>query len=84
MDRIRTDANILINPTFAPRETEDTMHSATKEAIQLVKEQLNDLTATYQELMNLCQQKRDLFIVCVKFHMTTRQVRYIGVLLCIH
>ncbi len=75
MDRIRADANILINPTFAPRETEETMHSATKEAIEVVKGQLNDLVATYQELMTLCQQKRDLFIICVKFHMFTRQVR---------
>ncbi len=74
MDRIRADANILINPTFEPKETDDTMHSATKEAITLVQNQLDNLTTTYQELMTLCQQKRDLFIVCVKFHMTTRQV----------
>ncbi|XP_064394255.1 guanine nucleotide exchange factor DBS-like isoform X2 [Halichondria panicea] len=73
MDRIRADANILINPTFEPKETDDTMHSATKEAITLVQNQLDNLTTTYQELMTLCQQKRDLFIVCVKFHMTTRQ-----------
>jgi len=74
MDHIREDGHVLINPTFAPQETEENMHSATKEAVGLVKDQLKDLTDTYNQLMTLCQQKRDFFIVCVKFHMTTRQV----------
>lgn len=74
MDHIREDAHCLINPTFAPKESEQNMHSATKEAIETVKEKLADLSKTYQELMTICQQKRDLFIVCVKFHMTNRQV----------
>ena len=74
MDRIREDAQCLINPTFEPKESEQDMHSATKEAIETVKTKLADLTKTYQELMTICQQKRDLFIVCVKFHMTNRQV----------
>ena len=74
MGRIKEDANVLINPSFAPQETEETMHSATKEAITLVKNQLDDLTKTYERLMTFCQQKRDLCIVCVKFHLTSRQV----------
>ena len=39
-----------------------------------VKQSVQLLTESYQELMKLCQQKRDLFIVAVKFHMSIRQV----------
>ncbi|XP_019856098.1 PREDICTED: triple functional domain protein-like [Amphimedon queenslandica] len=38
-----------------------------------VKQSVQLLTESYQELMKLCQQKRDLFIVAVKFHMSVRQ-----------
>ena len=75
MSKIRKDGNSLINPKFAPSETEENMHSATKQAIETVKAKLTDLSETYHDLMSMCQQKRDLFIVCVKFHMTSRQVR---------
>lgn len=39
-----------------------------------VKQSVQLLTESYQKLMKLCQQKRDLFIVAVKFHMAVRQV----------
>lgn len=39
-----------------------------------VKQSVHLLTESYQKLMKLCQQKRDLFIVAVKFHMSVRQV----------
>ena len=73
MKKIREDAQVLINPDFALNE-EGEMHSATQQAIDSVKEQVEELKKNYKELTDLCQQKRDLFIVCVKFHMTTRQV----------
>lgn len=40
-----------------------------------IKSPVQHLTELYQELMKICQQKRDLFIVAVKFHMAARQVR---------
>ena len=73
MGKIREDAQALINPGFIS-EGEEEMHSATKQAIDSVKAQVEELKKNYKELTDLCQQKRDLFIVCVKFHMTTRQV----------
>ena len=75
-DRMKTldeDAQVLVNPSFVS-EKDGKMHSATQQAIDTVKEQVEELKKTYKELTDLCQQKRDLFIVCVKFHMTTRQV----------
>jgi hypothetical protein len=41
-----------------------------------IKSSVNSLTELYQELMKLCQQKRDLFIVAVKFHMSVRQCEH--------
>ena len=73
MNKIREDAQVLINPDFVSDE-EDKIHSATQQAIDNVKSQVEELKKSYKELTDLCQQKRDLFIVCVKFHMTTRQV----------
>ena len=46
------------------------------QSIEGVKQGATSLTELYQRLMTLCQQKRDLYIVAVKFHMTVRQVRY--------
>ena len=75
MKKIREDAQVLINPDFVSDEDEGKkMHSATQQAIDNVKTQVEELRKSYKELTDLCQQKRDLFIVCVKFHMTTRQV----------
>ena len=74
MKKIREDAQILINPDFVSDEEGKKMHSATQQAIDSVKSQVEELKSNYKELIDLCQQKRDLFIVCVKFHMTTRQV----------
>ena len=74
MGKVKEDANGLIHPTFDPQEKEQNMHSATKKAIEAVKSELQRLTKTYQELMTTCQQKRDLFIVSVRFHMTIRKV----------
>ena len=74
MGQIREDAQVLIHPDFVSDE-EEKMHSATQQAIDSVKTQVEELRKSYKELTDLCQQKRDLFIVCVKFHMTIRQVR---------
>ena len=73
MGKIREDAQVLLNPSFIAEE-EGKMHAATQQAIDTVKAQVEELKKSYKELIDLCQQKRDLFIVCVKFHMTTRQV----------
>ncbi len=75
MATLREDAQALIHPTFHPEEDEESMHAATREAIATVKDRVQDITQTYQQVMTTCQQKRDMFIVCVKFHMTVRQVR---------
>ena len=40
----------------------------------MVEEKVHALNDTYQLLMTTCQEKRDLFTVCVKFHMNVRQV----------
>ena len=82
MNKIKTDAATLCNPSFAPSESEATMHTATQKAINAVHKQLKELTDTYQALMNDCQKKRDLFIVCVKFHMNQRQVYTCTYVLC--
>ena len=59
------------------------MHAATQQAIDSVKAQVEELKKNYKELTDLCQSKRDLFIVCVKFHMMTRQVsEYLGQIGC--
>ena len=73
MKKIHEDAQVLINPNFASDE-EGRMHSATQQAIDSVKDQVEELRKKHKELIDLCQQKRGLFIVSVKFHMTTRQV----------
>ena len=82
MKKIHEDAQVLINPNFVSDE-EDRMHSATQQAIDSVKDQVEELKKDYKELIDLCQQKRDLFIVSVKFHMTTRQVSCVYLLLCV-
>ena len=73
MKKIREDAQVLINPNFVSDE-EDRMHLAAQQDIDSVKDQVEELKKDYKVLIDLCQQKRDLFIVSVKFHMTTRQV----------
>ncbi len=75
MATVREDAQAIIHPTFHPEEDEENMHAATREAIATVKDCIQNLSQIYQQVMTTCQQKRDLFIVCVKFHMTLRQVR---------
>ena len=42
-----------------------------------VRHEIQGLTVLYQELMKLCQQKRDVYIIAVKFHMSIRQVRHL-------
>lgn len=78
MDRVREDAEVLRNPHFLSSEMEKTMREATDQVIESVKVIMEQLNSTHQQLMTMCQQKRDLFIVCVKFHMTTRQVSDTG------
>lgn len=74
--KLREDAEILCNPRFGSKETDDGDHAATKQAVTVVRTTLNTLNVIYKDLTTMCQQKRDLFIVCVKFHMTTRQVKF--------
>ena len=74
MSKIKTDAADLCNPNFAPSQSQSDMHATTQKAIEAVRSQLQELTKTYEKLMTTCQQKRDLYIVCVKFHMNLRQV----------
>lgn len=76
MDKMREDAAVLTNPHFlsSSGELSSEMQATTKKAVQSVKETMDQLSTTHQQLITMCQQKRDLFIVCVKFHMTTRQV----------
>lgn len=81
MSKIKADAAELCNPNFPPSESGSDMHKTTQKAIEAVRSQLQDITKTYEKLMVTCQQKRDLYIVCVKFHMNLRQVSpaYLGV-----
>lgn len=80
MEKMREDSDVLTNPRFlcsqgdGGGEEQEKMHQTTKTAIENVREVMKTLSSTHQQLITMCQQKRDLFIVCVKFHMTTRQV----------
>lgn len=75
MDKMREDASVLTNPHFITSgNMGEDMQETTKKAVQSVQTTMKQLSSTHQELITMCQQKRDLFIVCVKFHMTTRQV----------
>ena len=78
MNHMREDATVLTNPRFNSGEMSAEAQEATKSAVENVKATLDELNDSYKELTTLCQQKRDLFIVCVKFHMTTRQVKMGG------
>lgn len=73
LERVREDADVLTKPRFG-QESEGGMHEATQQVVETVKKGIEELNTTHQQLVTMCQQKRDLFIVCVKFHMTTRQV----------
>lgn len=53
---------------------DDTKNQVLIQDLERVKQMVQSLTELYQELMKLCQQKRDLFIVAVKFYMAVRQV----------
>ena len=53
---------------------DDTKNQVLVQDLERVKQMIQSLTELYHELMKLCQQKRDLFIVAVKFHMAVRQV----------
>ena len=55
-------------------EASESMKKVLSQCLEGVKEGAASLTEQYQKLMKLCQQKRDLYIVAVKFHMTVRQV----------
>ena len=83
MNKIKQDAGELCDPNYLPSKSEAEMHAAMQKAIETVRTQLQDLTRVYELLMKTCQQKRDLYIVCVKFHMNLRQV-YIYTALHIH
>ena len=74
MEKIDEDAHVLINSDLASDEEGKRMHSAMQQAIDSVKTRVEELKKSYKELTDLCQQKRDTFVLCVKFHMMTRQV----------
>ena len=76
MEKMREDAEVLTNPHFLTSSgvVSKEMQETTKKAVESVKGTMDQLSSTHQQLITMCQQKRDLFIVCVKFHMTTRQV----------
>ena len=89
MTKIKQDAGELCDPNHLPNESEAEMHAAMQKAQAAVQTQLQELTKTYQTLSDICQQKRDLYIVCVKFHMNLRQVSPISLFpnplsLCLH
>jgi hypothetical protein len=75
MTKIKQDAGELCNPNHLPNESEAEMHAAMQKAQAAVQTQLQELTKMYQKLSDICQQKRDLYIVCVKFHMNLRQLQ---------
>ena len=75
MEGIDEDVHVLINPdSESVPGGEGKMHSAMLQAIDRVKTQVEELRKSYKELTDLCQQKRDTFVLCMKFHMMTRQV----------
>jgi len=61
------------------------MHDATRKTISMVRETIQAVSDTYQELMTICQQKKNLFIVCVRFHMNVKQVGpiYMNLWVCV-
>lgn len=71
MKDIREESVELCNLPTADTSTREML----TKCIEGVKEGANSLTELYQKLMKLCQQKRDLYIVAVKYHMTIRQVQ---------
>ena len=73
MKKICEDAQVLMNPNFVSHE-EGKVHLATQQAIDSVKEQVEELKKDHKELIDLCQQKIDLFLVSMKFHLIIRQV----------
>ena len=74
MEKIDKDAEAVIIPSLSSDE-DDRMHFATQQAIDDVEVQLNELRTCYGDLTDLCQRKRDTFVLCVRFHMMARQVR---------
>ena len=75
MEGIDEDIHVLINPdSESVPGGEGKMHSAMLQAIDSVKTQVEELKKSYKELTDLCQQKRDTFVLCMKFYMMTRQV----------
>ena len=73
MKKIDEDAQSLVEPTALP-EREGEVHTPTHEATDSVKTQTEELRANYKELADLWQRKRDMCVICVKFHMMIRQV----------
>lgn len=73
MVKIYEDAQALADPRCASEEKEK-MQAATRQVTNSVKAQVEDLKKSYKKLVDLIQQKKELFIICVKFHMMTRQV----------
>ena len=51
------------------------MTAAMKKAVDEITKKIQMLTEQQHEFMTLCQQKRDFFIVAIKYHMTVKQVK---------
>ena len=73
MKEIIEDEQALVNPSFV-LEGQSKMHAASQHATDNARAQVEELRKSYEELTDLCQQQRNLCIICVKFHMMTRQV----------
>ena len=76
MEKIDEDADALVSANSdLSSDEEGKMQLAMQQTMDSVKSQVEELKKTYKELTDLCQQKRDTFVLCMKFHMMTRQVR---------
>ena len=71
MKKLYEDGQTVVEPLC---EGEAEVHTPTHQAVDSVKTQLDELKSSYKELTELWQEKRDMCVVCVKFHMMTRQV----------
>ena len=75
LKKIHEDAQTLDDTTLVSEdEDKGKMHAAAQQAMDTVNAQVEELKKSYKELFDLCQQKREVCLVCVKFHMMTRQV----------
>ena len=80
LSELKEEGHLLGKP---PSSDPAAMTPAMRKAIDEVTRQIQTLNQHHQDFMTLCQQKRDFYIVAVKFHMTVRQVRQSSCVYCI-